>query len=206
MTKTWIPVATLLLHCATAQQLPQQCTQISLFNACVTAGRQRVDACGQNLPGGVPNISYYDCQCKELTSIETCYTYCPDSPEIQAQLPNEVANAKAWCDTANTMRLNAPSSTTIPSSVVASTTHPARAPVMSSSSAPNTSDVARSSSDPVKTYGGPTTTSSASVTTGNPSSPLRFNSGQVSNGRISMMNIVTGFAFLFLLFLLRHVM
>lgn len=75
-------------------QVPQQCAQITLYNGCLTAARQRVNACGQNLKTGVPDLTYYDCQCKELTSALTCFLSCPDSPEIMDQLPTEQANAK----------------------------------------------------------------------------------------------------------------
>jgi len=112
LSKSFLALLILFNSKAIAQVLPAQCAQISLYTACTTEARQRLDQCGQNLTGGVPNQTFYDCQCKEMTSIQTCFTYCPDSPEIQAQLPTEEANAKAWCNTADNMRKNTPTTTT----------------------------------------------------------------------------------------------
>src|SRR6478735_3404219 len=89
------------LSIAYGQLLPQLCAQIDQFTACTTSARQRVDTCGQKITS--PNVTFYECQCTELTSIEKCFTYCPDSPDIQLQLPNEQANAKAWCEQAKRM-------------------------------------------------------------------------------------------------------
>lgn len=109
-----------------SQQLPQQCAQIALHTSCINEAHQRVDQCGQNLKNGVPDLTFYDCQCKELTSIEKCFWYCNDSPEIMAKLPNEQANAKAWCDQATNMRKNMPITTSksVPTSTIASTKSP----------------------------------------------------------------------------------
>jgi hypothetical protein len=107
-----------LLTCCVATNVltqplpPQLCSQIKQFDACTTATRQRVDGCSRNV-SSVPNLAFYDCQCKELTSIQTCYTYCSDSPDIQRQLPNEQDNAKAWCDQASSMRAAQPTTTNL---------------------------------------------------------------------------------------------
>jgi hypothetical protein len=81
------------------------------FTACTTAVRQRVDGCSQNLTS-VPNVAFYDCQCRELSSIVTCYTYCPGDTDIQRNLPNEKSNADAWCSQASSMHAAQPTSTT----------------------------------------------------------------------------------------------
>jgi|SRR6478609_3922945 len=118
--RTFLTICFLVAIFGTIQaQLPQQCAQIAVFTQCTTDGRQRVDKCSQNLnSGGVPGQSFYDCQCKELTSIASCYWYCNDSPEILSQLPTDQANAKAWCDQAENMRRNQLSTTTTTSKTV----------------------------------------------------------------------------------------
>lgn len=118
----WILVSTYCYLSTIAQpQLPQLCAEITQFTGCTTLARQRVDGCSQNVTS-VPNLDFYDCQCRELTSVESCYTYCPDSPEIQLQLPNEKANAEAWCNQAKNMRVAQSATTSMPSTTVSTAT------------------------------------------------------------------------------------
>ncbi len=84
-------------------QGPQLCTQVDRFTACITSARQRIDACS-NAVVGTPTVTFYECQCTELTSIQSCYSICPEDPQLQMQLPNEQANAKAWCGQSSSMR------------------------------------------------------------------------------------------------------
>lgn len=138
-----------------SQALAPQCAQISLYNACTTQARQRVDACGQNLKTGVPDLTYYDCQCKELTSVTTCFWYCPDSPEIMAELPDEQSNAKKWCDQAANMRLNSPATTSSqvssPTSLSSVTTISSATPFFTGTSFGSTSTTTSNSYQPTAT-------------------------------------------------------
>jgi hypothetical protein len=72
------------------------CSQIDNFSACVNAARLRISACSSAVVS-VPNFEYYQCQCTEYTTIESCYSYCPDSPEMQLQLRTEKETQGSVC-------------------------------------------------------------------------------------------------------------
>jgi hypothetical protein len=108
---TGLTVLTILTIIGIPITMAQQCALIDQYNSCINAGNERVAACGTNLPNGVPDLNYYNCQCKQLTSIELCFWYCSDSTEIQQQLPGATSNAQAWCSQAAFMQANTPSTT-----------------------------------------------------------------------------------------------
>lgn len=180
MTKMIVSLLATVLFVTTtyAQQPPQLCNQISVFTACVTGARQRVDACGTGL-SSVPTVAFYECQCTELTSIQSCYSICPEDPQLQMQLPNEQANAKAWCTQSETMRAaeNAKKNTTFFPSVTpkpSATTVPISSPPRPTVSTPGPVGVNGTGKS-----GEPSTTSS----TKRPQSTSTINfSGGTTNG------------------------
>ena len=185
----WILCIFLVSICVQAQQLPQQCAKIADYTSCVNDANQRVENCGQSLPGGIPDLKYYECQCTELTSIETCFSYCPDSPEIQQQLPNAVSNAKAWCDLANNMKK---SQTTTSSTTSKQTLATLPTP---SKTTQEISSTTASSSSSIGNGGVPATSSTTtSGTHYGPSSTLVFGSSATMNrGSVSSNALVASF-------------
>jgi hypothetical protein len=179
-----LTMTTTISHIAAAGvAIPMQCSQISLYNACVTSARQRIDSCGQSLEGGVPDLDFYDCQCKEMTSIESCFWHCPDSPEIMAQLSNEQANAQAWCRQASEMRSNQPPSTTssVPSRTQVLDTKSMEPPVQTDITENQNPGSKTRQFDPITTSNfGPGSTKSVSVDNGSPRATLDLTSNSDS--------------------------
>lgn len=108
-------VLILIFSCKQATSQPQLCYQIVNFNDCVNKSSLKVAGCS-GLVKSVPTQAFYDCQCQAYTEQQSCYSYCPDDPQLQLQLVTMMANANSICKASTDMKLiNSSTTTTTPS-------------------------------------------------------------------------------------------
>lgn len=82
---------------------PKICSNMTQFQQCVDNGRYKISVCSQKVVT-VPTYEYYECQCTEYLMIQTCYTYCPDDPQLQLQLLTEKSVANSVCSQMDMMK------------------------------------------------------------------------------------------------------